>query len=541
MNISPLSSAVHRANSPHQSGPHEVNSNNSVRITYHDDSIEIVGYGYVPAINIYAHLSQKSLGSLTKTLTRMASHGRYSDGAIYTSLYALNKFLLTSPNQDFTEQSIHSLHAMSHHADCNFLFNIKRLLLYWYRCGYPGISDDAAELLKTLKSPIKPRAAGSRIRSDDPTEGWYTDKEYDELVAALWDDLERRVTPLDKSTLCLLSAQYGRRPIQFSHLKIGDLKEHGKTHAVAGKRIEFPGAKERGTGRFREAAIEVHPLSEELWDLCQIVARQTIQTIEELTGLSFTPEQAKQLPLFSMGEIDKRLKKVKSYDKDLHFIYSSRLLHVPNASISRILARSGIGTKVISERTGEVLIENAYRNRYTRTRQLARAGLSRTQLQFWLGHKTDKSLEAYYSDPAAQAAMLSTAMRSSIAPIARAFTGPIRDNERDATRGHDPSSRVAYNGQSDSNVGSCGEKGYCSAGVPIACYRCPYFEPWIDGPHEQVLRLLEEKERRQHEIPTFGSGRQILGHVDYEREKEAVIQVIRLCDARRLVLEDQKT
>lgn len=137
--------------------------------------------------------------------------------------------------------------------------------------------------------------------------------------------------------------------------------------------------------------------------------------------------------------------------------------------------------------------------------------------------------------------MLSTAMRSSIAPIARAFTGPIRDNERDATRGHDPSSRVAYNGQSDSNVGSCGEKGYCSAGVPIACYRCPYFEPWIDGPHEQVLRLLEEKERRQHEIPTFGSGRQILGHVDYEREKEAVIQVIRLCDARRLVLEDQKT
>lgn len=339
MNISPLSSAVHRANSPHQSGPHEVNSNNSVRITYHDDSIEIVGYGYVPAINIYAHLSQKSLGSLTKTLTRMASHGRYSDGAIYTSLYALNKFLLTSPNQDFTEQSIHSLYAMSHHADCNFLFNIKRLLLYWYRCGYPGISDDAAELLKTLKSPIKPRAAGSRIRSDDPTEGWYTDKEYDELVAALWDDLERRVTPLDKSTLCLLSAQYGRRPIQFSHLKIGDLKEHGKTHAVAGKRIEFPGAKERGTGRFREAAIEVHPLSEELWDLCQIVARQTIQTIEELTGLSFTPEQAKQLPLFSMGEIDKRLKKSQKLRQGPAFY-----LFKPAAPCSQRLYFSDFGT-----------------------------------------------------------------------------------------------------------------------------------------------------------------------------------------------------
>ena len=28
------------------------------------------------------------------------------------------------------------------------------------------------------------------------------------------------------------------------------------------------------------------------------------------------------------------------------------------------------------------------------------------------------------------------------------------------------------------------------AGIPLACYTCNNFRPWVDGPHEQVLEDL---------------------------------------------------
>ncbi|TLP59008.1 MULTISPECIES: hypothetical protein [Pseudomonas] len=516
-----------------------INTNNTVFINYHDESIEVVGVGHAPAMAIYENLSAEAFSGFSQTLTKMCTRFKFSPSVIWASISDLNKLLTNFPCPRITEDFVHSFQSYAHYAHCNFFHSIKRILTQWHDLALPGVDPEAIELLRLLHPPAPPRPAGSKVQSDDPNEGWYTNEEHDLLIRTLWQDLEKGITPLDKSTLCLLSAQYGRRPVQFARLKIKDLQELGETQGVKGRRIAFPAAKERAVA-FRQGAPEVHPIADELWDLCQQVAKRTIAELTALTGIYFTKEQELELPLFSYGNLRRRVAMVKKYERTLDFIYASRLLHCLGSSTTQAIRREGFGTKITSERTGEILLENAYRNRYTRTWQLARAGVPMAQLQFWLGHKTSRALHVYYKDDAETARMLRP-IAPYMNPIVRAFTGPIRDEVQDRTYGNEGKiSRISLNGRESTNLGGCGERTFCAAGIPVACYHCPHFEPWLDGPHHQVLDMLIEKEKRHNLIPTVGSGRNVLMTIDYEREKEAVIEVIRRCEMRKLMLEDQK-
>src|SRR5690606_37257989 len=80
-----------------------------------------------------------------------------------------------------------------------------------------------------------------------------------------------------------------------------------------------------------------------------------------------------------------------------------------------------------------------------------------------------------------------------LAPFAQACMGTLVKSERDAIRGDDPSSRVP-NDRSNA-VGTCGNYGFYASGFR-ACYTCRYFQPWVDGPHQEVLEdLYIEKDR----------------------------------------------
>lgn len=66
-------------------------------------------------------------------------------------------------------------------------------------------------------------------------------------------------------------------------------------------------------------------------------------------------------------------------------------------------------------------------------------------------------------------------------------------SEREAIRGDDPRSRVPNSRQHA--VGTCGNYGFCASGYR-ACYTCYHFQPWVDGPHEEVLAdIYAEKDR----------------------------------------------
>ena len=89
-------------------------------------------------------------------------------------------------------------------------------------------------------------------------------------------------------------------------------------------------------------------------------------------------------------------------------------------------------------------------------------------------------------------------MASRLGAISRLFRGRLIGSEDEATRAGDRSSRIEdYRIDAPTHtMGNCGKCGPCGLLAPIACYTCPSFEAWIDGPHESVLEhLLTERDR----------------------------------------------
>ncbi|MFM5201282.1 MULTISPECIES: hypothetical protein [Aeromonas] len=431
----------------------------------------------------------------------------------------------------------------SHKVGASFFGSIKQLFVKWNALDYP-ISEDVIDFLFLVKLPKPKRPSGSRVRSDDPAEGWYTDKEYDSLVQAIWRAYESGEDTLWRTCILLLSAQFGRRPIQFAHLKICDLKEHGISCGVFGRRIEFPGAKDADASEFRGSKIEVHPINNELWRLCQRQSKDTILRFEEALGHELTQDQQLNLPLFthrSDNVLRKRIGEARFlHEDDENEMLASHVFHVTGNQVSSVIQTGPFGETVISHRTNEPLVQNAYRFRYTRARQIARSGCARAALQHWLGHETDFALDAYYDDPAERARVLNDQIAPLLAPLAQAFQGNLRDSEAQADRGDDPTSRIELDGQEEMGVGTCGEHGFCSASVPIPCYRCTKFQPWVFGPHHEVLDRLLERQRLENEVPRPGLKRRLLVPLQLDKDIQAVREVIALCEARKIYLGEIK-
>ncbi len=107
------------------------------------------------------------------------------------------------------------------------------------------------------------------------------------------------------------------------------------------------------------------------------------------------------------------------------------------------------------------------------------------------------------------------------------------DSEKEAKRGNDLSSRIRTG--VGKGVGTCGEHGFCGANVPIPCYTCIHFQPWLDGPHQEVYQdLLDERERVK----------EITGDIEIaavlDRSIVAVADVILRCEKRRAELQKQR-
>jgi integrase len=400
---------------------------------------------------------------------------------------------------------------------------LRSILNVWYRLGYPGVSTETFEVVNAMRRPAP--QGRKRITSDDPTEGWYTTQEYDDLIDAYWTDYESGKKSLRNTAALLLVGQFGKRGIQLANLKVCDFQSDGETEGLSGKRIAFPGAKDRSAEDwFRGSKFEVHPMGNDLWSLCMRQIENTVASHETLLGRTLTYSERNEMPFFQKENgLKKALASFTNGEPD-------SVLHHTSQSMSTLFKRIG-GTKVISHRTGEPVREFAYRMRYTRARQLARMGIPRTTLQYWLGHEDAISLDHYYDDSAEDARLLDLEMHKILAPLAQAFSGSLRDRESDAIRGNDPSSRIELDGRR--SVGTCGEHGFCSASVPIPCYRCSKFQPWVDAPHEEVLIRLLERQEEENNIHLPSKSRRVLVPLQLEKDITAVKLVIKLCDARK--------
>lgn len=521
--------------------PHKVKFPKNMRIDGH--RIQIIGGASFNILPLQMKLTPEDLNSFMGVVGWIGTNGYIA--SLHSIIFSFRTYVISAYVDGITIESISLfLDKCRKHKVASGCFSaIKSFFIKWHALDYP-MSEDVIDFLFLVKLPKPKRPSGSKVRSDDPTEGWYTDNEYDSLVQAIWRAYESGEDTLWRTCILLLSAQFGRRPIQFAHLKIGDLKKYGISGGVHGRRIEFPGAKDADASEFRGSKIEVHPTHNELWQLCQRQSEDTIFRFETELGYELTQEQRLNLPLFAHRSNDVLHKRMCDarflHEDDENKMLASQVLHASSGIISSTIQIGPFGETVISHRTGEPLVQNAYRFRYTRARQIARSGCARAALQHWLGHETDFSLDAYYDDPAERARVLNEQIAPLLAPLAQAFQGNIKDSEAQADRGDDPTSRIELDGQEEMGVGTCGEHGFCSASVPIPCYRCTKFQPWVFGPHHEVLQRLLERQRLENEVPRPGLKRRLLVPLQLDKDIQAVREVIALCEARKIYLREIK-
>ncbi|MGV8677295.1 site-specific integrase [Pseudomonas aeruginosa] len=518
------------------------------------DVLVQVGHRTFNMANAISHLSPPLKESFKQHLITFTKQGEYAPRSYTTFISALTTALNSHPTSIFDVHWV--AQAMTNSSFHKVKTGIIQFFLHWKERDSAVISPEVLRFLHdTAPHPTGPR----NVLSDSPEKSWLTDEEYEALLSCIWDNYDSGTSGVQITLIKLLSMQYARRPIQIAHLKIGDIRESNEDNGpITGIIIDFPGVKDMNAeSGFRDGKFEAHPLSDHLLALYQLQCREIRTLYEHTLGFPLNDDQLKKLPLFcSKVRIEKTLRLIEEYYQlSILENLDNKLFHLQELRISVILTwaentptcnydaerrRSSRPKPPISPRTGKPMVVNATRMRHTRARQLARLGVPKHTLSHWLGHTSEKSLDAYYNDPSEQARTLDAAMASVLAPLAMAFAGALIESEDQATRANDPTSKLEFAQAGElKSVGRCGKHSFCStSSVPIPCYRCKHFEPLVDAPHQEVLDALVQRQVAEKQALKIGGPRNLLIPIDLSIEIRAVENCIARCIARKA---EQKT
>lgn len=143
----------------------------------------------------------------------------------------------------------------------------------------------------------------------------------------------------------------------------------------------------------------------------------------------------------------------------------------------------------------------AKRFRSTFGTRLAEEGAGRAEIAERLGHADLQNVDVYFEASPVVVENIDKALGQLLAPLARAFKGRVVEDEAHSTQKGAPGSRIIDFRVSVKPIASCAGAGQgCAFNKPVACYTCFRFEPWLDGPHEKVLkRLQKEREKWVHD------------------------------------------
>ncbi|HWR14599.1 MAG TPA: site-specific integrase [Terriglobales bacterium] len=380
-----------------------------------------------------------------------------------------------------------------------YLGSLSGLLKRWHRMSFPGVSDDAAKYLRSIR--IRGNPKGVAVRTMDPEQGRFTDVEFEAIRTALNQAHELHSIDQEDYVLTLLFMALGPRPIQYAAMKVCDITSlstgSGTTYVIA-----VPRAKKReqdGRSSFKKRTLTPA--------IGKLVLEHAVEVRNRFASLLQDPQQA---PLFPA----KRRLKRESPGFEYHRTAGS-LSEWFQVTMDRLMVRS--------ERTGKSMNINATRFRRTLACRAADEGHGELVIAELLDHTDTQNAGVYVEATPGMMERIDRAVALKLAPLAQAFAGVIITDESQARRSGDPSSRIRDPRLDPKPVGNCGEYGFCGLMAPIACYTCRSFEPWLDGPHEAVLdHLIKERER------LYSSSDRRIASID-DRTILAVAEVVRRC------------
>ena len=377
-----------------------------------------------------------------------------------------------------------------------------------------GFSDDVALALDDIT--IGGNEKGRAVLTRDPLQGVFDDLELVAIRSKLRSDEATSKLSLDERVLVWLALALGRNPLAYALQREEDYRS--LPEAGTGRlyhRLDVPRIKKGGEEfrtDFREAMLndEIGALVADLID----ENRTWRDTNGWPHGCAF--------PLFARTEPRANL---------LDGPRREYAMHHTVQDITRRLQHAVDKLDVVSHRTGEKLHVNSRRFRRTFGTRGVEEGASPAELAAMLDHSDLQNVMVYFETRSSQVERLDAALALKLGPIAQAFMGRIVDSEGDAVNGSDRSKRIAGfrrsaggSLQRAGNVGTCGA-GACGLFAPLSCYTCSKFQPWRDGPHQEMLDWLCE-DRAQKEKD--GLDKQVVGV--HDATILAVAEVVRRCE-----------
>lgn len=396
----------------------------------------------------------------------------------------------------------------------NIMSSVRILIKKWYELGYSGIDEDAYEFLCKLIIPDNKK--GEVVRRRDQVKGPFTDIELQSFLEACYRAYDKGNIDITQLAMALLISATGRRPLQISQMKISDIRrlkvnENSYSYVISIPRIK------QGLG-FREA-FRNFQVTKELYDLLRKQCDLSIEKTRSTLKRELTDKELGNTPLFIS------MQKLESFkiNNELREIFVSDKAHEYSVKINKTLTFIAKTENIISERTYERLNVNPRRFRYTVGTRAAREGASELVIAELLDHSTTQYTGVYVEFNADHVARIEEAVGNQMQKYAGFFQGKIQgDNSI-------KKNELAIRDLSGEVTGACGGCKSCQANVPVPCYTCHHFRPFIDAPHIELRdHLLKQRER----IMTDTNDETMSKTLD--RTIMAVEEVVKKCETLKL-------
>lgn len=373
-------------------------------------------------------------------------------------------------------------------------------------------SEEVVSAFKALK-PNK-NAGPCPVESMDPVKGPFTLNEMQAIFEWSNDSYASGNFPIEVFVYIRLLIAIGARRSQLQKLVFKDII-YTDGEAV----IKMPKSKGRVFG-YRDG-FKSYKIAPDLYDLLRgyqsIVLRRLKDEKPEVDWDKALPN----VPLFCAKGKNKDGAIIDAPDlKDLEFSPQIKF-HKPDSSMSLLLSKvSKYPGFPISERTGERIHLGSHRFRHTLGTDMSRMGFGPYVIASALSHEGIGSVGRYIKTSPEMGKRIDDKMKEEMALVVNAFQGRLVENASSAINGALPNKTIR--GQSAA-IATCGADSNCHLDAPVACYTCSKFQPWLEGPHEEVLERLKLRQERA----IGAAGKNSDSAISFDRPILAVMQVIK--------------
>jgi integrase len=350
------------------------------------------------------------------------------------------------------------------------------VLQKWFALGFAGVDEECVQYLRERRKPGNSK--GDYVRTHDPVHGPLTEQEYTLLYRALDNAYGSKNLQQWAFVLSRLLFAAGQRISQYASMKLIDIGFHVE-EARPCYRVRIPQVKRRDEhARVSFLTFDLTPQTGEL-----LVDYRNSLRAQGLTDDS---------PLFPSTRDDAG-----------QGLFEG---HCSSPELSRrFMSVVGDFVPVTNRLDGADLPIAPRRFRYSFGTRMAEEGCSPVVIANRLGHADLQQVKVYTEDTPRIVDNLDAAMDGRLAPLAQAFRGTVISGEDSASLAGAPGTRIYDFKAAKASVGSCGQTGGCGFNKPVACYTCFKFEPWLDAPHEKLLKTLEEEREKNAGDPRIAA------------------------------------